>query len=114
MAVAILSVSLVIIVRSHLGALQAQVFAKDYALASLLLEQEMMGVVENGYAASGIDVKKNLAAPYDRFTFTLTTLPAGNEYYFDKLNKVEGVLSWTSGQKTRSISASTFIFAAQQ
>lgn len=113
-AVTIAAVSLVVIVRSHLGALQAQVFAKDYALATLLLEQEMTELVENGYIKSGINSTKKLDKPYDRFSFTLKTAPAGGEYYFDKLNQVQGALLWASGQKTRSLSASTLIFTSDQ
>lgn len=109
-AVSILAISLVVIIRSHLAALQAQGFAKDYAIATLLLEREMMEAVENGYIASGINEKRNLEKPYDRFEVSLKTAPAGGEYYFDKLNEVNVALSWKSGQKMRTLSASTFIF----
>ncbi|MCX5681506.1 MAG: hypothetical protein NT079_04425 [Candidatus Omnitrophica bacterium] len=109
-AVSILAVSLVVISRSHLGALQAQVFAKDYALATLLLEQEMMAVVENGYIKSGISEKRNLEKPYERFEVSLTTTPAGKGYNFEELNEVNVALSWKSGKKTRTLSLSTFIF----
>lgn len=114
MAVTILSVSLIVIVRSHLGALQAQVFAKDYALATLLLEQEMMELVENGYIESGIDQKKTLEKPYERFEFSLKTRPAGEKYYFETLNEVQGILAWKSGQKTRTLSATTLIFRSEK
>jgi hypothetical protein len=108
-AVTILAVSLAVIVRSHLGALQAQVFAKDYTLATLLLEREMIELVENGYIDKGISEERTLEKPYERFTFVLKTAAAGQEYYFDKLNEVQAALSWTSGQKTHTLSASTLI-----
>jgi type II secretory pathway pseudopilin PulG len=110
-AVTILAVSLVVIVRSHLGALQAQVLAKDYSLATLLLEREMIELVENGYIESGINEQRNLEEPYTRFTFLLKTTAAGNEYYFDKLNEVDAALVWTAGQKKHRLSVSTLIFA---
>jgi len=69
-AVSILSVSLVIIIRSHLAALQAQVFAKDYTLAALLLERKIIEIVENGYIERGLRQEKNLEKPYDRFVFS--------------------------------------------
>jgi len=109
-AVSILSVSLVIIIRSHLAALQTQVFAKDYALATLLLEREMIKIVENGYIERGLSKTRDLEAPYKRFTFYLKTAAAGKEYFFDSLNEVQMTLSWNEGNKPHQLSASTFVF----
>jgi hypothetical protein len=58
--------------------------------------------------------KKVLEKPYERFEFSLKTTSAGTEYYFDKLNEVQGTLSWKSGQKTRMLSASTYILSSQK
>ncbi|MFA6378966.1 MAG: hypothetical protein WCX16_04195 [Candidatus Omnitrophota bacterium] len=109
-AVSILSVSLAIIIRSHLTALQAQVFAKDYALATLLLEREMIEVVENGYIERDISQERNLEKPYERFTLFIKTAAAGKEYVFDSLNEVQLTLSWEEGRKAHQFSVSTFIF----
>ncbi len=109
-AVSILAISLVIIIRSHMVALQAQVFAKDYALATLLLERELTEVIETGYFASDISKEKKLDKPYERFTFSLHTAPAGREEVLDKLNEVELTLAWKQGTKLHKLSVVTFVF----
>jgi hypothetical protein len=109
-AVSILSISLVIIIRSHLVALQAQVFAKDYALATLLLEREMMEIVENGYLEGNSDQERTLEEPYERFTFSLKIVEVGKEEAFDKLNEAQLTLAWKEGSKAHQLSVSTFVF----
>ena len=109
-AVSILSISLVVIIHSHLAALQAQVFAKNYTLASLLLEREMIDVVEKGYIERGINKEKSLEKPYERFTFSLKTSAAGEKYFFDGLNEVQMTLSWKEGAKPHKLSVSTYVF----
>jgi len=111
-AVSILSVSLVVIIRSHLAALQAQVFAKDYILASLLLEKEMIDIVERGYIERGINKTKDLEKPCERFTFSLKTSAAGEKYFFDGLNEAQMILSWKEGRKPHKLSVSTYVFNA--
>lgn len=109
-AVSILSVSLVIIIRSHVAALRSQALAQSYALASLLLEREMTGLVQNGYLASDLRQTKRLSPPFEAFEVSLSTKPAGSSYNFENLNEADVVLSWTTGQKSQKLSASTFVF----
>ncbi|HOD12914.1 MAG TPA: hypothetical protein PLO93_06695 [Candidatus Omnitrophota bacterium] len=109
-AVSILAVSLVIIIRSHVAALRSQTLAQSYALASLLLEREMTGLIQNGYLANDLRQTKKLPAPFEAFEVSLSTKPAGASYNFENLNEADVVLSWTTGQKSQKLSASTFVF----
>jgi len=109
-AVSILAVSLVVIIRAHVAALRSQVLAQDYALASLLLEQEMIALIENGYLANNVRTTKKLPAPCESFEVSLVTQPAGKTYNFENLNEADVTLSWPMGQKTQKLSASTFVF----
>jgi hypothetical protein len=108
-AVSILSVSLVIVIRSHVAALQAQIFAKDYTLATLLLENEMIQVIERGVIDRDMNATRNLEKPYERFTFSLRTEAAGKEYVFEGLNQAQLTLSWKEGNKPHKLSASTLV-----
>lgn len=108
-AVSILSVSLVMVIRAHVAALRAQTFARDHALAALLLENEMIKVIQKGTLERGRNTRKNLSAPYERFTFSLKTVPVLGDAASDALNEAQLSLSWMDGKKERRLSVATFV-----
>jgi len=107
LSISILAVGLTIIISSFLSGLRAIVYAKDYSLAMILMENKMSKLMQEGFISASLSEEKTFEAPYERFSYELKTENGPEAAIF---NKIFLRCFWQSGKKTNSISLSTYFY----
>ena len=105
----VLAVGLTLIIQSFMTTLRATAYTADYSTATLLAEDKMYELVQPGKIKDSLSEENKFAEPYDKFKYHLTTknLADGNEKGY--LNEIDLLISWTAGQKDRSLHVVTYL-----
>ena len=110
LAISILSIGLTLIIQSFLSSVRATVYAADYSLATILLENKMSDLIEKGFIGDSIDEEGFLEGPNEKFRYHLETHNMETQGGSANLNQVKLSILWSSGRKTNSILLTTYLF----
>ena len=108
-AVIILSVGLTCIIQSYLAGLRLSVQSSDYLLASILVQNKMNEILQNGGIDEGIDLEGNFPEPYETFHYGLKTKNIKEGETKGWLNEVNLSIFWHSGKRTNVIPLTTYL-----
>ncbi|MDP8266517.1 MAG: prepilin-type N-terminal cleavage/methylation domain-containing protein [Candidatus Aceula meridiana] len=110
MTVAILSVVLTMIIRSHMASLRASTYTEEYSTAVLLLENKMTELIQKGFIRRDLEEQEAFDFPYEKFSYLFQSKKSENAEDSDNLNEVTLTLFWPSGKGERKILATTYLF----
>ena len=107
--VAILSISLVMIVRSFMTSLRALEISKGFVVARLLLEEKMWQIKQQGAVTSDRDEREQFADPHGAFEYTLRTRAVEGGLAPQDLHEVSLTVAWREGRRTNEIAVVTYM-----
>ncbi len=110
MTVCILSIGIVLIIRSHISSLRSLVYSKSYSTAAFLIQNKMNELIQQGIINQDLDERNFLPPPYEKFEYHLKAQKAGDRGAFENLSEVLLTLSWKEGRNKKRVSASTYLF----
>ena len=114
LAISILSIALTLIVNSFLSSFRASVYAKDYTLATILLENKLCELKEKGFIADGVHEEENFAQPHEKFRYHLESKNVNNDDQRGVFNEVKLSVTWPSGRRSNNITLVTYLFNLPQ
>jgi Tfp pilus assembly protein PilE len=109
-SVMILSVGLTSVVRSYVTSLKALVYAQEYTIAAFLLENRLTRFVQQGYVDLNLNQRDSFDSPYENFSYRATAKKVEGREGMDALAQLMIEVTWESGVKERSLSASTYLY----
>jgi len=109
LTITVMTGGLVLIIQSFTASLRASVHMSAYSTATLLANNKMTELFEEGSVKDGLSETNAFSKPYEEFQYQLRTknIKNGNEPGF--YNEVELTVSWLSGKKERQILLTTFL-----
>ena len=110
LTVCVFGILMSFIIRSHLTSLSACVFAEDYAVASLLLENKMKEISQTGYILRDLEETKRFSEPFEKFSYTLQTQEINGREDLQDLNEVILSVTWQARNKEKKLTAATYLF----
>ncbi len=114
MAISILSVSLTLIVNSFLSSFRSSVYAKDYTLATILLENKLSQLKEKGSIPDGVHEEENFTKPNEKFRYHLESQNVKSGEQRGIFNEIKLSVTWPSGKRNNNISLVTYLFNLPQ
>ena len=110
----ILSFGLTLIIRSFMMSLRASHLAKDYTIASLLIEEKMWELERVGSVEADLDEEGEFPEPNNKFKYRLETQKKTETEEAATLNNVKLTVSWQQANKSNSISVATLLGDEQE
>ncbi len=109
-SVMILSVGLTSVIRSYMTSLKALVYAQEYTIAAFLLENKLTRFVQQGFVDVNLNQRGSFDPPYENFLYRVIAKKVEGREGMDTLGQLTIEVSWESGAKERSLSASTYLY----
>ncbi len=109
LSVVILSVSISVIIQAMTASLRSTIYSAEYTKAMILLENKMVGLMQQSIGQSSTDTPTDDSVTDEKFQYLITedSLPGDDA---KNLEKVALAISWKSKGKSNNISVSTYKF----
>ena len=109
LTITVMTGGLVLIIQSFTASLRASVHMSAYSTATLLANNKMTGLFEEGSVKDGLSETNSFPKPYEEFQYQLRTknIRKGSELGF--YDEVTLAVSWLSGKNERQILLTTFL-----